>query len=96
MYRPFQVLIYDPTKKKLLSYLMSRRAILPVIFSQLTGSMPWVRGLPHTFEFRRAGYGRFRFKEEKVVKWNCVFRETHPTGFLHGITLIDVTCWLGL
>jgi len=21
-----------------------------------------------------AGYGRFRFRDEKVVKWNCVFR----------------------
>lgn len=24
--------------------------------------------------FEQAGYGRFRFKPEKVVKWNCVFR----------------------
>lgn len=24
--------------------------------------------------FESAGYGRFRFKAEKVVKWNCVFR----------------------
>jgi len=24
--------------------------------------------------YEKAGYGRFRFKEEKVVKWNCVFR----------------------
>ena len=28
--------------------------------------------------FKRAGYGRFRFKAQKVVKWNCVFRVTHP------------------
>jgi hypothetical protein len=28
--------------------------------------------------FSHAGYGRFRFSAEKVVKWNCVFRETHP------------------
>ena len=27
--------------------------------------------------FEQAGYGRFRFKSEKVVKWNCVFRENH-------------------
>ena len=27
--------------------------------------------------FEQAGYGRFRFKTEKVVKWNCVFREKH-------------------
>jgi hypothetical protein len=24
--------------------------------------------------YETAGYGRFRFKEEEVVKWNCVFR----------------------
>ena len=24
--------------------------------------------------YEKAGYGRFRFKAEKVVKWNCVFR----------------------
>lgn len=24
--------------------------------------------------FEKAGYGRFRFQAEKVVKWNCVFR----------------------
>jgi hypothetical protein len=24
------------------------------------------------------GYGRWRFKREKVVKWNCVFRVSHP------------------
>ena len=24
--------------------------------------------------FRHAGYGRFRFAQQKVVKWNCVFR----------------------
>ena len=29
--------------------------------------------------FEQAGYGRFRFKTEKVVKWNCVFREKHAT-----------------
>jgi hypothetical protein len=28
--------------------------------------------------FANAGYGRFRFKAEKVVKWNCVFRIRDP------------------
>ena len=28
--------------------------------------------------FEHAGYGRFRFKAQKVVKWNCVFRVVHP------------------
>ena len=27
--------------------------------------------------FEQAGYGRFRFEAEQVVKWNCVFREKH-------------------
>jgi hypothetical protein len=25
-------------------------------------------------DFEHAGYGRFRFPSQKVVKWNCVFR----------------------
>jgi hypothetical protein len=31
-----------------------------------------------------AGYGRFRFPEAKVVKWNCVFRERAPEGIPPG------------
>lgn len=30
--------------------------------------------------FAGAGYGRFRFAAEKVVKWNCVFRVREPNG----------------
>ena len=30
--------------------------------------------------FEAAGYGRFRFRAEKVVKWNCVFRLREPKG----------------
>lgn len=30
--------------------------------------------------FAQAGYGRFRFPREKVVKWNCVFRVQDPRG----------------
>ncbi len=30
--------------------------------------------------FEGAGYGRFRFKSDRVVKWNCVFRTKHATG----------------
>jgi hypothetical protein len=30
------------------------------------------------------GYGRFRFSEEAVVKWNCVFRARHPSGVSAG------------
>jgi hypothetical protein len=32
----------------------------------------------------KAGYGRFRFKTEKVVKWNCVFRESNVGGIASG------------
>lgn len=34
--------------------------------------------------YEGAGYGRFRFKAEKVVKWNCVFRVKNPEGIMHG------------
>jgi hypothetical protein len=34
--------------------------------------------------FEKAGYGRFRFKAEKVVKWNCVFRVRDPKGVAAG------------
>lgn len=34
--------------------------------------------------FENAGYGRFRFNVEKVVKWNCVFREKKETGVTPG------------
>ncbi len=34
--------------------------------------------------FERVGYGRFRFKAEKVNKWNCVFRVRDPKGIAAG------------
>ncbi len=34
--------------------------------------------------FNAAGYGRFRFAAEKVVKWNCVFRVRDPNGIAAG------------
>ncbi len=34
--------------------------------------------------FEQAGYGRFRFMTQKVVKWNCVFRVTHPRAVRTG------------
>ena len=30
--------------------------------------------------YEAAGYGRFRFANERVVKWNCVFRRDAPEG----------------
>ena len=34
--------------------------------------------------FEHAGYGRFRYKAQQVVKWNCVFRVTQPRGLPTG------------
>jgi hypothetical protein len=34
--------------------------------------------------YEQAGYGRFRFKSERVVKWNCVFRVRNPQGIPAG------------
>lgn len=34
--------------------------------------------------YEKAGYGRFRFKAEKVVKWNCVFRVRGDKGVAAG------------
>jgi len=34
--------------------------------------------------YESAGYGRFRFHEERVVKWNCVFRSRNPLGVTTG------------
>ncbi len=34
--------------------------------------------------FEGAGYGRWRFQAEKVVKWNCVFRQRRPEGIAAG------------
>lgn len=34
--------------------------------------------------FAHAGYGRFRFEAEGVVKWNCVFRVRDPAGVRTG------------
>ncbi len=34
--------------------------------------------------YEAAGYGRWRFKAEKVVKWNCVFRVRDPKGLAAG------------
>lgn len=34
--------------------------------------------------YEQAGYGRFRFAKEKVVKWNCVFRVRDAEGISSG------------
>lgn len=34
--------------------------------------------------FENAGYGRWKFLPERVVKWNCVFRQRRPDGIEPG------------
>lgn len=49
---------------------------LPVVVSKPDGKHAmavWSPAQPAK-GYEAAGYGRFRFAEEKVVKWNCVFR----------------------
>ena len=48
----------------------------PVVFSTVDGShaMGIISPDQPSPGCTKAGYGRFRFKAEKVVKWNCVFR----------------------
>jgi hypothetical protein len=43
----------------------------------------WSTGQPSK-GFEQVGYGRFRFAPQKVVKWNCVFRVTHPKAIRTG------------
>jgi hypothetical protein len=43
----------------------------------------WSPGLPAQ-EFKPIGYGRFRLTSRKVVKWNCVFRISHPRALRPG------------
>lgn len=45
--------------------------------------------------YETAGYGRFRFAQEKVVKWNCVFRLRSPDGIAAGNYRFQVFVALG-
>ncbi len=59
---------------------------LPVILATANGSHAmgaWSPDQPSK-GFETAGYGRFRFKEEKVVKWNCVFRTRNAAAIKPG------------
>ena len=54
----------------------------PIVFSTPDGSHAmgiWSPDQPSP-GFGGVGYGRFRFKSEKVVKWNCVFRVQESAG----------------
>ena len=59
---------------------------LPLIFSTPDGSYAMGIYSPGTSprEFDGPGYGRFAFAAERVVKWNCVFRERAPNGIPPG------------
>ncbi len=58
----------------------------PVVFSTPTRSYAMGIFSPDqpSKGFEQAGYGRFRFPAEKVVKWNCVFRLRDPKGVPSG------------
>lgn len=58
----------------------------PVVFSTDSGSLAMGVFSPDqpSSGYEKAGYGRFRFNEEKVVKWNCVFRKRTTNGIAAG------------
>lgn len=58
----------------------------PVVFSTESGShaMGIYSAEQPSRGFETAGYGRFRFAAEKVVKWNCVFRLRNAEGIPAG------------
>ena len=58
----------------------------PVVFSTAQGSHAMGVFSPDqpSLGYEKAGYGRFRFKREKVVKWNCVFRLRNKKGIATG------------
>lgn len=54
----------------------------PVVFATKDGKHAmgvWSPDQPSA-GYATAGYGRFRFPTDKVVKWNCVFRVKKPKG----------------
>lgn len=58
----------------------------PVIFSTADGqhAMGVFSPAQPSRGYEHAGYGRFRFAAEKVVKWNCVFRMRSAEGIAPG------------
>ncbi len=59
---------------------------LPVVLSTEDGSYAMGVFSPDQPSpgYEHAGYGRFRFPAQKVVKWNCVFRIRDPQGVSPG------------
>lgn len=72
---------YDPKRDELAALTDGPgEQALPVILSRPDGSAAmgvWSPDQPSK-GFETAGYGRFRFAAERVVKWNCVFRVRDP------------------
>lgn len=58
----------------------------PIVFSTASGSHAMGIFSPDqpSRGYEGAGYGRFRFRAEKVVKWNCVFRVRDEQGVKPG------------
>ena len=59
---------------------------LPVVLSTESGNHAMGIYSPDqpSAGFEGAGYGRWKFPAEKVVKWNCVFRQRRPEGIAAG------------
>lgn len=73
--------VYDPVAKeaKPIDQAAGEQP-LPLIFSTESGSHAMGIYSPEP----KASYGRFRFAEHRVVKWNCVFRVKNPDGIPPG------------
>lgn len=59
---------------------------MPIVFSTKTGefAMGCLSTKPVERRYQGPGYGRFRFLQERVVKWNCVFRQSKSDGIEAG------------
>ena len=80
-------LTFDPKTQKLLSLTDSPgEQSHPIIHS--TPDKKYAMGVWSPAQpakgFEHVGYGRFRFKSQEVVKWNCVFRVNHPKALPSG------------
>lgn len=70
---------------------------LPVVFSTADGVHAmgvWSPDQPSRGH-ETAGYGRFRFASEKVVKWNCVFRARGTPRITAGTYAFQMYCAVG-
>lgn len=58
----------------------------PIVFSTQDGlhAIGVLAGRTTEPDLGKVGYGRFRFETERVVKWNCVWREQDPDGIVGG------------